>query len=114
MLETVLGFFCWPEGPASSLDTESDSARVESLGLFRVGGTLAVVGAAGFAPDWLLEEDVVGVLDTEVATAGLLVEAWGWSCLGVITALGVSSLESELAEATDTAGMNSAAAGSSS
>ena len=99
MLETVLGFFCWPEGPASSLDTESDSARVESLGLFRVGGTLAVVGAAGFAPDWLLEEEVVGVLDTEVATAGLLVEAWGWSCLGITTALGIDASSSSITTA---------------
>ena len=52
------------------------------------------------------------MLDTVTATEGLLVEAWGWSCLGVMTALGVSSLESELPEATDTTGMNSGAAGS--
>ena len=76
-MEVVLGFFCWPEGPAlsSSLDTESDSASVESLGLLSVGGTLAVVGAPGLAPDWLLEDEVVRVVDTEVATDGLLVEA---------------------------------------
>ena len=94
---------------------ESDSASVESRGLFSVGGTLAVVGTEGLAPApapaWLLVPLVVGVEDTEVTT-GPLVEACGWSCLGVTTARGGSSIISLLPEATDTMGMNSGAAGS--
>ena len=93
---------------------ESDSASVESRGLFSVGGTLAVVGTEGLAPApaWLLVPLVVGVEDTEVTT-GPLVEACGWSCLGVTTARGGSSSISVLPEATDTMGMNSVALGSS-
>ena len=81
---------------------ESDSARVDSRGRFKVGWTLAVV----------LVPLVVGVEDTEVTT-GPLVEACGWSCLGVTTARGGSSITSLLPlEATDTIGINSAAVGS--
>ena len=79
MLEMVLGFFCWyPDGPAtlSPLEMESESVWDDSLGLFRVGWTDAVLGTEdGPAPAWLLvSPDVVGVEDTEVTT-GPLVEA---------------------------------------
>ena len=47
MLDIVLAFFWYPDGPASPLEMESDSAMVESRVLFRVGGTLAVVGMEG-------------------------------------------------------------------
>ena len=72
-LELVLGFFWYPDGPAPPLETESDSAL--SLGLLRVGGTLAVVGTEGLCPAWLLVPLVVGVEDTEVTTGGAEVEA---------------------------------------
>ena len=47
MLDIVLAFFWYPDGPASPLEMESDSAIVESRVLFRVGGTEAVVGMEG-------------------------------------------------------------------
>ena len=47
VLEIVLAFFWYPDGPASPLEIESDSAMVDSRDLFRVGGTLAVVGMEG-------------------------------------------------------------------
>ena len=98
MLDIVLAFFWYPDGPASPLEMESDSAMVESRVLFRVGGTLAVVGMEGLRtnqrsvfmsltcidqtqasvylrPARLLVPLVVGVEDTEVTTGGEEVEA---------------------------------------
>merc|ERR1719323_233731 len=70
VLEIVLAFFCMPGTLAlapiapSLLDWESESAMI-SLGLFRVGGTEAVVGAEGdalpVAPD--VEGPVLGPLE---------------------------------------------------
>ena len=48
---------------------------VDSRDLFRVGGTLAVVGMEGLRPARLLVPLVVGVEDTEVTTGGAEVEA---------------------------------------
>ena len=110
MLDIVLAFFWYPDGPASPLEMESDSAMVESRDLFRVGGTLAVVGIEGLRPARLLVPLVVGVEDTEVTTGGEEVEAWGWSVwslAGVITALGGSSMASLEPDATDTTGIYS-------
>ena len=67
------GFFWYPDGPAPSLEKESDSAM--SLDLLRVGGTLAMVGTEGLCTAWLLVPLVVGVEDTEVTTGGAEVEA---------------------------------------
>ena len=99
MLDIVLAFFWYPDGPASPLEMESDSAMVESRVLFRVGGTEAVVGMEGLRtnqrsvfmsrdlyidqsqasvylrPARLLVPLVVGVEDTEVTTGGEEVEA---------------------------------------
>ena len=59
------GFFWYPDGPAPSLEKESDSAM--SLDLLRVGGTLAVVGVEGLLVSLIVE-------DTGVTTGGAEVE----------------------------------------
>ena len=89
---------------------------MESRDLFRVGGTLAVVGMEGLRPARLLVPLVVGVEDTEVTTGGAEVEAWGWSVCslaGITMARGGSSMASLEPDATDTTGINSLAVGSS-
>jgi len=102
VLEIVLAFFCIPGTLAlppiapSLLDWESESAII-SLGLFKVGGTEAVVGAEGDALPVAPEVDgpVLGPLEP----IGPLVEAWGWSCLGITTALGIDASSSSITTA---------------
>ena len=60
MLEMVLAFFWYPDGPAPPLETESDAAL--SLGLLRVGSTPAVVGTEGL---------LVGVSDSSTVLTAL-------------------------------------------